>query len=256
MSDDDYRVAPLQDFEIREIASKVRRFIGAADAERLEVLDLEQVDKIWTIKGIMPFRLETVPDSKLPGDAGRTFYDGTRIIAQITRHVRHNAYMGEGYARNTISHEIGHAVMHFDHLSQGASMPRRLSAQAIPGWIEPFRSAEHHAKVFAVAFLVHGKIAPTLPSAEEISVRFGISLESAKIEFKRLQEEKDRPAAAARVLSLAQDLKGRLAPKPRSVPTFLNDPCSKCGERTVFPVGAKFMCKTCEYVSDSFQDGD
>jgi IrrE N-terminal-like domain len=69
----------------------------------------------------------------MPGDSGLTTYDGRKIVVQIPRRVRHNAFMGDGYARFTIAHELGHAALHPDKLMQGAALPRRVAGNGVLG---------------------------------------------------------------------------------------------------------------------------
>jgi len=125
--------------------------------------------------------------------------------------------------------------------------------------VAPFESAEHQAKVFAPAFLIDDVVAGTLDSAEEISVRFGISSESADIYFKELTEQRERAKNAERVLRAAQELASdfseSLKPSPSAV-RYIEDVCTSCHCQTVLPIGIKFMCTTCNNVSDRFQDGD
>src|SRR5256885_6603850 len=121
MSDDDYRDVPRKNSEIRDLATRLRLHFGVADAEHVDVLDCANRGDIWTVKGIKPLRLEFVSDDQMTGDAGLTSYDGRKIIIQIPRRIRHDAFLGDGFARNTVSHELGHAVMHFEKLSQGAA---------------------------------------------------------------------------------------------------------------------------------------
>jgi hypothetical protein len=97
----------------------------------------------------------------------------------------------------------------------------------------------------------------TISSPEEISVQAGVSLTAARIYFEQVQEELVRPAAAARVPQIADEVRATLAPKPSIAPiAFLNDPCTCCGQQKLFPVGHKFMCQACDTVYDRFQDGD
>jgi Zn-dependent peptidase ImmA (M78 family) len=156
------------------------------------------------------------------------------------------------------SHELGHATQHLDKLMLGASMPRRRIGNVTPDWIPKFRSAEHQAMVFGAAFLINDAIARRLSSADEISVHFGISLEAARIYFEQVQEEIARPSSSLRVQKIAEEVKAAIAPKASSSSkiSFLNDPCSACGQQKVFPVGHKFMCQACDAVYDRFQDGD
>lgn len=249
---DDYRDVSRKNSEIRELATRLRSYFGVADAERVDVLDCASRSEIWTVEGIKPLRFEVISDSQMSDDAGLTSYDGKTIIIQIARRIRHDAFLGDGFARNTVAHELGHAVMHFEKLSRGAVMARRSAGNLTPKWISAFESAEHHAKVFAPAFLINEAVARSLTSIDEISVRFGISRSSAEIYFEQLQAEKDRPATAARFRRFVDDL---IAPKP-ATPNFLSDCCSVCTKQTVLPIGHKFMCMSCDTVYDRFQDGD
>jgi hypothetical protein len=125
MSNDDYVVDPRRDSEVRWNGKRLRKFLGLTDVDLIDVLILEGVTEIWTEKGVKPFRLEVVPDEDLPDDSGLTSYDGSKILVRIPRRIRHDAFMGHGYSRYTIVHELGHATQHLDKLMLGASMPRR-----------------------------------------------------------------------------------------------------------------------------------
>jgi len=258
MSSDDFVVDPLRDAEVHENAKRLREFLGVPEVDRVEVLDLEKATAIWTVKGVKPFRLDVVPDAALPHDSGLTTYDGSRVVIQIPRRIRHGAFLGDGYSRFTFGHELGHATQHLDKLMLGASMPRRRLGNVTPDWIPRFKSAEHQAMVFGAAFLINNKTARKFSSADEVSVQFGVSLGAARIYFEQMQKEISRPASSLRVLKIAKEIKAAIAPKASSSVkiNFLSDPCLACGQQTVFPVGHKFMCQACDAVYDRFQDGD
>lgn len=257
MSTDDYLVDPLRDSEVREHAKTLRRFLGLADAERVDPLLLETTTEIWTVRGVKPFVLETVSDGVLPQDSGLTTYDGSGIVVRIPRRIRHGAFMGDGYARYTIGHELGHAALHLDKLMLGAALPRRSAGNATSSWIPKFKSAEHQAMVFGGAFLINDDLARHLSSPEDVSVQAGISLQAARIYFEQLLEELARPAAAVRVRLIADEVRMALDSKPSSPAiSFLNELCSRCNQQKLFPVGHKFMCQACDTVYDRFQDGD
>ncbi len=255
MSDDDYRDVPRKNSEIRDLAARLRSHFGISDTEHVDIIECASRGDIWTVKGIKPLRLEVVSDNQMTGNAGLTSYDGRTVIIQIPRHIRHDAFLGDGFARNTVAHELGHAVMHFEKLSRGAVMARRSARNVTPKWIPAYESAEHHARVFAPAFLINETIARSLNSVDEISVRFGISRSSAEIYLEQIQSERDRAASAVHVRRMVDELVESMSRK-RPGPTFMNDCCSVCSNQTVFPVGHKFMCQTCDTIYDRFQDGD
>jgi len=256
MSNDDFAVDPLSDSKVRDNAKQLRAFLGLANAARIDPLVLEKFTEIWTVRGKKPFRLEIVPDAELPNDSGLTSYDGSKLVVQIPRRIRHNAFMGDGYARYTIAHELGHAAQHLDKLVQGAAMPRRRAGNATSSWIPKFKSAEHQAMVFGGAFLINDELAGRLSSPEEISVQAGISLQAARIFFEQVQEEMTRPASSERVRQIAEQVRTALAPKPATSvpPAYLNEFCSRCGQQKLFPVAHKFMCQACDAVYARFQE--
>jgi Zn-dependent peptidase ImmA (M78 family) len=181
-----------------------------------------------------------------------TTYAAGIVTIAVKQSVRDKAAMGDGRARQTLAHEIGHGVMH-----DGAPMLRRTGASGVitPKWLPPYRSAEHQAKVFAPAFLIDDDIAATQSSAEQISIEFGISFESASIYFKQLEETRNHAASAARVSRMAEEFRARTH-VPQPAMKYIDAPCTACGHATVFPIGIKFMCQNCGDVSDRFQDGD
>jgi hypothetical protein len=115
-------------------------------------------------------------------------------------------------------------------------------------------SAEHQAKVFASAFLIHDKQAAELENAEKISEEFGVSLQAADIAFKRLATEKDRSAASLRVGHMNEEVQ-RLFANPVAKLKYLDESCVGCGRKTVVMVGAKLLCE-CGRLTDRPQDGD
>jgi Zn-dependent peptidase ImmA (M78 family) len=144
-------------------------------------------------------------------------------------------------------------------MHDGPPMHRRSNGNAKVSWLQPFESAEHQAGIFAAAFLINDTAYSALSSIEEISIRFGISLESASIYFSELTDQREKEKNAERVQRIAQQLKNdfKIPLKPsNSTIRYIDDVCPTCGNKTVFPIGIKFMCATCDNVSDRFQDGD
>jgi hypothetical protein len=230
MSNDDFLVDPLSDLEVRENAKRVRQFLGLADASRVDPLMLEHVTEIWTVRGVKPFRFVTVADEKMPYDVGLTTYDGANILVQYPRRIRHDAFVGDGFARYTLAHELCHATHHFDKLVRGAAMPRRSAGNVTPIWVPKFKSAEHQAMVFGAAFLINDEIGRQLNSPEEISVQFGISLQAARIYFEQVQEEIARPASVARVRRMADEVRAALGTQT------LSNKRTSVSERTLQPL--------------------
>ncbi len=247
---DDFRVKGRSDLEIRQLAKRVREFLGVTKDRRVDVLACLQRDAIWTVKGVKRLKFQVRPDAEMGTADGKTSHSRDIVTITVKQSVRSAAYMGDGRARNTLAHELGHAVMH-----DGAEMPRLATGNITPKWLKPFESAEHQVKIFAPAFLINDAIAESLNGAEEISIEFGISFESAKIYFEELEALRNREKNAEKIRRLAEEFREVTAPRLPKL-HFLNDPCPNCGNRTLFPVDAKFMCQHCDRVFSGFQDGD
>lgn len=144
----------------------------------------------------------------------------------------------------------------FHHRVNGAAMARRSLQAITPGWIRPFESAEHQAKIFVPAFLINDAEAQSL-NAEELSITFGLSLPSARIYVVQRDSAGDHDAAAERIQRRADEYRASVSiPKSSQPVNFINDYCSICGKATLFPVDHKFMCQTCDTIYDRYQDGD
>ena len=247
---DDYRVKGRSNLEIRQLAKKTREFFGIEGDRRVDVLACLATKSIWTVKGKKQLNSQIRPDAELGTADGITSHGKDFVTIAVKRSVRDAAFMGDGRARNTLAHELDHAVIH-----NGVEMPRRALGNITPKWLNPFESAEHQVRVFAPAFLINDLIAETLSSADEISIEFGISDESAKIYFDDLTALRNRELAAEKIRRIAEEFRESVTPVISKL-HFINDACTVCGHQTVFPVGSKFMCQTCDTVFDRFQDGD
>jgi Zn-dependent peptidase ImmA (M78 family) len=185
---------------------------------------------------------------------GSTIFGKGIVTISIKQSVCEAALMGDGRSRNTLAHELGHGVMH-----NGSEMFRRMNGNVTPKYIMPYESAEHQAKVFAPAFLINDAPAATLNSAEELSIQFGISLESARIYYEGLTEERERAENAERIKRMADQLAADFRasdPSNASKVRYIQEFCPVCSRQTVLPAGIKFMCANCDTVIDRFQDGD
>jgi Zn-dependent peptidase ImmA (M78 family) len=225
-------------------------YFGIARERRVDVLACLASKSIWTVNGKKRLNFQVRPDVEMGTADGMTSHDKDVVRIAVKQSVHDNAFVGDGRARNTLAHELGHAVLH-----NGKEMLRRAPGNEMAMLLKPFESAEHQAKVFAPAFLINDLIAETLSSADDISIEFGISLESATIHFEELTALRGRDVVAEKIRDIAEEFRESVKPVTSKL-HFINDVCTACGRQTVFPVGAKFMCQTCDNVSDRFQDGD
>jgi hypothetical protein len=181
---DDYRVKSLSNQQIRQFAKKLRAYYGVVDHVHIDVLDCMKRGTIWTVKGPRRLNFLVRPDDEMGRSDATTISSKDVVTIAVKESVRGAGFLGVGRARNTLAHELGHGVMH-----EGRQMHRRSDVNVSPTWLQPFESAEHQARVFAPAFLINDAVASTLESAEEVSLTFGISIESTSIYLRPFNSE-------------------------------------------------------------------
>jgi hypothetical protein len=190
----DYPVVGRSDEEIRKLAKGLLACVGAHNREPVNVLAILDRKEIPTVFGLKRLVLNIVDDAALDGNDALTIFGNALVTISVKRAVHNEAKLGVGRARMTLAHELGHAVVH-----KGPPMARATGAYGVSRhrWIKPFESAEHQAKVFAAALLINDVSGEFVESAEQASVRFGISLEAAEIYHAALIEERNRPLIAS-----------------------------------------------------------
>jgi hypothetical protein len=248
--EDDRHVKPLSNADVRQHAKRLRKFFGLDHERRIDLIACLKSNRIWTVRGELPLAFHVRPDAEMQEADAKTTAGKNGILIEMRQSVFQRLEVGEGRARHTAAHELGHAVLH-----DGAEMPRLARGNVTPTWIAAYKSSEHQVKVFAPAFLINDEIAETLQSASDIAIEFGISLESASIYYGELLERRERDQTAKKIRAIADELAEAVAPSAPKI-HFLSQPCYNCGESTLFPVGNKIMCQSCNQIYDQLQDGD
>ncbi len=204
---DDSRVPKRSNKEIRAEALDAKKCYEAEKRRPVNVVRCLQSARILTRRGRRRL-IYNVVDEELMGDRDRkTEFTRDAVIIFVKRSVHQKAIWGDGRARMTLAHELGHGVMHYRTTmfrSSGAVGTTDLSRTS------PSESAEHQAKVFASAFLIDDAVAATLSSPEEISTEFLVSVEAAEICFERLAEEAERARSAERVRLSNEDFQAKM----------------------------------------------
>lgn len=247
----DSRDSKYTNHEIIVAAKRLRMFFDIGSSKYVDVVSCINNAKIWTLRGVKNLKIQISSAQELGNADALTSINATDVLIRIRKSVLDAARCGDGRARNTLAHELGHGVLHTgnDHARLAASASNRSR------FSRPYNDPEHHTGVFAPAFLINDEIAAELQSSEHISEAFGISLQSATIYYSELARKRNRTESIKKVRQKADEFIELLAPKPNKI-HFLSTPCTNCGVCSVFPVGAKILCQTCDTVSDGFQDGD
>jgi IrrE N-terminal-like domain len=245
-------VPARSDAEIRRIAERTKAEFGVSRRRPVNILRCLESDSVLILYGRKKLVFNVADDEALPGADAKTEFCKGVVIITCGRSVHHRAKLGVGRDRMTLAHELAHAVLH-----HSVPMFRVVGAAGATDLAKEtaHTSAEHQAKVFASAFLIHDEDAVTMPNAQEISEEFGVSLRAAELCFDRLARKAERQKSAERVRKSADDVIALLRGKTQNQPTYLPDPCI-CGMSTLRWDGTKVRCDTCGFFGDRFQDGD
>jgi hypothetical protein len=189
----DHLVKERSNEECVAFAKQARTFFGQSDAQYLDICDCLMRDEVWTVYGIRRLVLDIRPDEEMGNDDAVTTYADSTITIASKQSCWDGAKRKLGRSRQTLAHELGHAVQGHAEMCAGKPLARRqgaagkfISAENRPSTfrsaegLPASKSAEHQAKVFAPAFLINDTIAETLSSAKEIALAFGISQKSAR----------------------------------------------------------------------------
>jgi hypothetical protein len=249
----DKRVPARSDDEIRRIAERTKTEFGLSRRRPVNILRCLESGSVLTLYGRKKLIFVVVDDSELCDADAKTEFSKGVVTITCRRSVRDRANMGVGRDRMTLAHELAHAVLH-----HSVPMLRIVGAAGTTDLSKDgaHTSAEHQAKVFAAAFLIHDEDAAQMLSPAEISEQFGVSLQAAEICFSRLARKAERQQSGERVRKSADELIALLQGKQETQKTYLSDPCAACYAVALIPLGMKVLCDNCGFVGDRFQDGD
>lgn len=262
----DYLVKERSNDGCRDLAKTARNWLGQGDARYVDICECLTRDEIWTVYGVRRLVLEIKPDGEMGKDDAFTTYAAGTITIAVKQSCWDGAKRGQVRHRQTLAHELGHAVQGHAEMRTDAPMARRQGAAG--KYIAPknrpstyrsteglpaSKSAEHQAKTFAPAFLINDRTAETLSSANEIALAFGISQQSAEIYFEQLTKRRNKKKSGERVRKMADETIAVLS--GRRLPNNTANRCLACGERKIVPSPTGFECRNCGKVYDH-QDGD
>lgn len=145
---DDYRVKGRSNLEICQLAKKTRVFFGIAEERRVDVLACLASKSIWTVNGKQRLNFQVRPDVEMGTADGMTSHGKDVVTIAIKQSVRDAAFMGDGRARNTLAHELGHAVMHHRN---AATRPWQHHTQVVE--VKAVRIGRTSGKSFRAGFL-------------------------------------------------------------------------------------------------------
>ncbi|WP_315780562.1 MULTISPECIES: ImmA/IrrE family metallo-endopeptidase [unclassified Bradyrhizobium] len=251
---DDRKVTRRSNDECRRIAERTKHYYGIGRTWPVNVGRILRSGKILTLRGERPLVYRVVPDHVLGSKDARTELIKGSVIITAKQSVDSTIIWGDRRTRMTMSHELGHGVMHaeegtVDHRATGATGTTTISK------MNASESAEHQAKIFASAFLIDDQRAAELANPTEIALEFLVSISAAEICFERLQAKREREAASARIMEGSKAFQ-TLVNKSKERNHYLQALCPSCRRQTLLPLATKVGCngEGCGYIGDHPED--
>lgn len=175
MKTENFKATPISRAKIRELVKMIRKCCGLQHVEYIPVpLVFEHVMQIF----FPDFQWEIKSPSEM-------MEEGLTLSADKTIYIRQDVYEkachGDGRARFTIMHEIGHLFLH---------RPDRVALCRLPYGksLKPFENPEWQADTFAAEFLMDADIVHGL-NYKEISKRCGVTYGAAKTRVDILKKD-------------------------------------------------------------------
>ena len=168
MKDEGRRVKGMSKREIRELAKMIRKKCGLDRTYNVPVCHFFE----WIMEKLFPdFEWEIVPDYTMT-EEGVTFSGAKKI--EIRQDVYVAACNGDGRARFTIMHEVGHFILHG---------PNRIAlCRLSPGEnISKFEDPEWQADAFGGELLMYYPLIKNL-STNEIAEKCGVTPRAARVQ--------------------------------------------------------------------------
>jgi hypothetical protein len=260
---------------IKAIAIRLRNKLSLDGQERFDAKAV-----LEAMKSSFPdFDYQETSDNELPDADGR--YDPPNHTIFFPARVYRRLDKSEGRLNFSVAHELGHYI-----LNHQERRFRRADKWAYERATPRVQQEEREADHFAAYFLAPDHLCATCRTVEDFIGRFGFTRPAAEIRKEEYESDLRRARGQERpltpkVIDLLDHLRskghpvtslppGRPAPNsatrarvqarqppaPRLRPHYMNGVCTVCRRATIFPLGNKLRCDTCNMVFDQLQDGD
>lgn len=166
MSDFGFGVPPLSWAKIDDIVDNLRTRYGLVNRAYFPVVDLMEL--VMSNK-LRMFDIEIVSREEMPSEYATTSHNGRLLKIREDTYLK--ACSGEGRARFTLAHELGHMIMH----CCGVEVFALTSGEHVPH----YRHSEKQANYFAASLLMPKKDFDANDSVHTVMSRHGVSREAA-----------------------------------------------------------------------------
>lgn len=174
MSNLPYEARPLSRLALRQMAAGTRDILGLSNEPKV---DIEELLDFALLRAMPDFVYGIQPRGQMGENHGLADPDANVIM--LREDVFAGAVKGHARDRFTVTHELGHLILHQKAnlvLRRGFGAPKKPSH---PEW---------QANTFAAEFLVDARQARGCRSAGDIVRRFGVSQKTAEIQLSFLAD--------------------------------------------------------------------
>ena len=165
---------PTSRYEIRRITRFIRRSLGLIDFIRVPVVELLDI-----LTKVCDFNYEIVANNYLPKQIYATTDVSTKTI-KIKEFVYNRAIKGDGFARFTIAHELGH---YFMLCFFGYAFTKNITGKPVPAFQDP----EWQADCFAGEFLMSYDLVRNY-SVDELIKKCNVSKKAANCQYRAFRK--------------------------------------------------------------------
>lgn len=175
MSTADFIVPPVSWDQLYEITSKLRDLVGLSHHPNFPIIEV--IERVLA-GGMELVEFQVWSHEEMGAAEGYTCPKGEFIA--LREDVYEAACAGDGRARFTAAHELGHFILHSNRPL--ARLPERAS-------VKPYRLAEPQANQFAAELLMPREFMQRTDSAHDVVNRHGVSTEAAKMRLRFMQQK-------------------------------------------------------------------
>jgi hypothetical protein len=111
--DDDYCVPKRKNKEIRAEALAAKKFYKTEERRPVNIIRCLQSGQILSRRGRRKLVYKVVDDELMENRDGKTEFTADSVIISVKCTVHQKAVWGDGRARMTLAHELGHGAMHY-----------------------------------------------------------------------------------------------------------------------------------------------
>lgn len=164
-----HRVRPLNTATIEAAARKCR------DSFKLEKPYINVCGLLEALREMKVLDFTVVEDSELGDEEARTYPNERHIL--ISNTVYEGAADGDGRARFTIAHEIGHLDLHKGQTPMFSRGDHKI-----------FEDSEWQADTFASEFLMDSRFISATDTLNSLMKKFGVSKTAAGLKLKKIRQ--------------------------------------------------------------------